>query len=51
MNNDRKQVERIKNGYPVGTRIELISTMDDVQGVEKGTKGTVIGVDDIGTYG
>ena len=29
--------------------LELISTMDDVQGVEKGTKGTVIGVDDIGT--
>ena len=49
MNNDRNQVERIKNGYPVGTRIELISTMDDGQGVEKGTKGTVIGVDDIGT--
>ena len=49
MNNNRNQVERIKNGYPVGTRIELISTMDDVQGVEKGIKGTVIGVDDIGT--
>ena len=47
--NNRNQVERIKNDYPVGTRIELILTMDDVQGVEKGTKGTVIGVDDIGT--
>ena len=47
--NNRNQVERIKNSYPVGTRIELIQTMDDVQGVEKGTKGTVIGVDDIGT--
>lgn len=46
--NNRNQVERIKNSYPIGTRIELISTMDDVQGVEKGTKGTVIGVDDIG---
>ena len=49
MNNNRNQVERIKNGYPIGTRIELIQAMDDVQGVEKGTKGTVIGVDDIGT--
>ena len=49
MNNNRNKVERIKNGYPVGTRIELIQAMDDVQGVEKGTKGTVIGVDDIGT--
>ena len=49
--NNRKQVEKIKNMYPAGTRIELLSTMDDKQGVEKGTKGTVIHVDDIGTYG
>ena len=47
--NNRKQVERIKERYPIGTRIELLSTMDDVQGVERGTKGTVIGVDDMGT--
>lgn len=47
--NNRKQVERIKERYPIGTRIELLSTMDDIQGVEKGIKGTVIGVDDIGT--
>ena len=49
--NNRNQVERIKEMYPAGTRIELLSTMDDQQGVEKGTKGTVILVDDIGTYG
>lgn len=42
-------MERIKEGYPIGTRIELLSTMDDIQGVEKGIKGTVIGVDDMGT--
>lgn len=47
--NNRNQVERIKNMYPIGTRIELLSTMDDMQGIEKGTKGTVIGIDDIGT--
>ena len=47
--NNRKQVERIKERYPIGTRIELLSTMDDIQGVEKGIKGTVVGVDDIGT--
>lgn len=47
--NNRRQVERIKERYPIGTRIELLSTMDDVQGVEKGTKGTVVGVDDMGT--
>ncbi len=49
MNNNRNQVERIKKAYPAGTRIELIQAMDDVQGVEKATKGTVVGVDDIGT--
>jgi hypothetical protein len=47
--NNRNQVEKIKKMYPAGTRIELLSTMDDQQGVEKGTKGTVILVDDIGT--
>ena len=49
LNNNREQVKRIKKIYPAGTRIELLSTMDDMQGIEKGTKGTVIGVDDIGT--
>lgn len=47
--NNRKQVERIKERYLKGTRIELLSTMDDIQGVEKGIKGTVVGVDDMGT--
>jgi len=47
--NNRNQVERIKNMYPIGTRIELLSAMDDIQGIDKGIKGTVIGVDDIGT--
>lgn len=47
--NNRRYVERIKENYPIGTRIELLSTMDDIQGVEGGTKGTVVGVDDIGT--
>lgn len=47
--NNKKQVERIKERYPEGTRIELISTMNDIQGVEGGTKGTVVLVDDMGT--
>ena len=47
--NIRKQVERIKETYLIGTRIELLSTMDDIQGVEKGVKGTVVGVDDMAT--
>ena len=42
-------MRELKRCTPAGTRIELLSTMDDQQGVEKGTKGTVILVDDIGT--
>lgn len=49
MNNSRTQVDRTKKMYPAGTRIELLSTMDDVQAVEGGTQGTVTGVDDMGT--
>lgn len=39
-------IESLRQRYPVGTRIELVQ-MDDVQAPPKGTKGTVIGVDDI----
>jgi len=47
----QKQVEKIKEKYPAGTRIELIH-MDDPYGpIESGTKGTVESVDDAGTYG
>jgi hypothetical protein len=41
-------VEKIRKEHPVGCRVELIF-MDDVQAPPKGTKGTVIGVDDIGS--
>ena len=41
-------VDRIKRTYPKNTRIELIH-MDDPQAPPVGTKGTVIGVDDIGS--
>lgn len=41
-------VNHIKRTYPEGTRIELIY-MDDPQAPPVGTKGTVIGVDDIGS--
>lgn len=49
MNNNREQAKRIKDMYPAGTRIELLTTMDDIQGVEAGMKGTVTKVDDLGT--
>ena len=45
---DRKIVEEIRKQYPVGSRVELIH-MDDPQAPPAGTKGTVKGVDDIGS--
>ena len=46
---NKAQVDRLKNQYPAGTRIELLSSMNDIQPIESGSKGTVIAVDDIGT--
>lgn len=45
----RDTVERIRREYPVGTRVELISMQDEYTKLAAGEKGTVIGVDDIGT--
>jgi hypothetical protein len=42
----RQTVERIKDNYPAGCRVELVQ-MNDPQAPPIGTKGTVIGVDDI----
>lgn len=44
----KETVERIRNEYPVGSRVELVR-MDDSQAPPIGTKGTVRGVDDIGS--
>lgn len=45
----RKNIlEGLKKKYPIGSRVELIK-MDDVQAPPIGTKGTVKGVDDIGS--
>lgn len=44
----RETVERIRAEYPIDTRVELMK-MDDVQAPTIGTKGTVTGVDDIGS--
>lgn len=40
-------LEKSEIGYNVGDRVELIK-MDDVQGVEPGTKGTINHIDGIG---
>lgn len=44
----RQIVEKLRAEYPTGTRVELVK-MDDIQAPPAGTKGTVIGVDDIGS--
>ena len=41
-------VEVLRRQYPVGSRVELVR-MDDPQAPPIGTKGTVRGVDDIGS--
>ncbi len=47
----QKQVEKIKEQYPVGTRIELIHMDDSYGPIKPGAQGTVDSVDDVGTYG
>lgn len=44
----RPDIERLRKRYPAGTRVELVR-MDDIQAPPIGTKGTVRGVDDIGS--
>lgn len=45
----RAEVERIRKEYPVGTRIELVSMSDPYNPVPKGTRGTIVSADDVGT--
>lgn len=52
MNNQfppRSVVERLRDHYPKGARVELISMDDPYTKHKPGDKGTVIHVDDIGT--
>lgn len=44
-----EMVQRYKEQYPQGTRIELISMEDPFSPIAPGTKGTVRCVDDMGT--
>lgn len=45
----RAQVDRIRARYPVGTRLELVRMDDPWTNLKPGDKGTVVGVDDIGS--
>ena len=44
----RDALQALRERYPKGARVELVQ-MDDPQAPPIGTKGTVIGVDDIGS--
>lgn len=44
----REIIESLREGFPVGCRVELLR-MDDKQAPPIGTLGTVVGVDAVGT--
>lgn len=45
----KEQVQRIRQQYPPGTRVELIRMEDPHSKLQPGDRGTVSTVDDIGT--
>ncbi len=40
-------LERLRRTYPQGTKVRLVS-MDDAQAPPVGTKGEILGIDDVG---
>ena len=44
----KERLASLRSTYPAGTRVELLK-MDDPQSPPIGTRGTIIGVDDIGS--
>ena len=46
----KEALQVLREQFPKGTRLELIE-MDDPQAPPAGTRGTIIAVDDIGSYG
>lgn len=43
------KLNELKQKYPVGTRLRLISMPQEPNPVPRGTLGTVTGIDDLGT--
>lgn len=43
-----KEIAKLKEKYPVGTKIRLLA-MDDIQAPPVGTEGVVFGVDGMGS--
>ena len=46
---DKMMIQRVKEMFPKGTRIEMVHMEDPYNPIPKGTRGTVKFVDDIGT--
>ena len=44
----KEALQALRERFPKGTRVELVK-MEDPQAPSAGTKGTVLGVDDIGS--
>lgn len=44
----KETLQALRERYPKGTRVELVK-MDDAQAPPVGTKGTIRGVDDMGS--
>ena len=44
----KEALQALREQFPKGTRVELVK-MEDPQASPAGTKGTVLGVDDIGS--
>lgn len=44
----KERIEHLRKVYPAGCLVELVS-MEDVQAPPVGTKGRVLGVDDMGS--
>lgn len=44
----KEALQNLRERFPKGTRVELVK-MEDPQAPPAGTKGTVLGVDDIGS--
>ena len=46
---ERSEVFSLREKYPVGTRVSLVSTTDPYTRLKSGAKGTVRHIDDAGT--